>query len=429
MSRYLAVDFGTSNCTAGCLVDGVPQLATLDGDSPYLSSAIYLPYPDSYDRDDDEQRAPSLAQLLRERKTVLLGQAAHQAYSQDPLGGIFIRSPKSMLGSRLTPLQSSLYQQVCSLMLSQIRARSAPAANAVLLGRPVHFQGIDGAEGDERAETMLKEAARLAGFDEVAFAYEPVAAALEYESSLLADQIVLVVDIGGGTSDISLLRLGPGRNSQLDRSADLLAHAGRRLGGVDLDIKLAIYQLMPLFGRGSLAQDGKPLPAALFSDAVNIIDIHAQERFYQPATGAQITELQLQAQQPALLGRFRRLYQQHHSYALVQQAEQAKIALAKAAQHTLDLSPIAPALALTVQQADFASAVYMELAQLRQLISQCLQQSATAPDQIFLTGGASQSPVITQLLQEMLPDVSLIRGDNFGSVGKGLCRQAAALFG
>ena len=429
MSGYLAVDFGTSNCTAGCLVEGIPQLSRLDGVSPYLSSAIFLPYPDSYDREDEDQRAPSLAQLLRSQSTVLLGQAAHQAYSQDPLSGIFIRSPKSMLGSRLTPLQASLYQQVCSLMLAQIRARTNPLATSVLLGRPVHFQGIDGADGDERAEKMLREAAQQAGFTDVAFAYEPVAAALEYESSLTDDEIVLVVDIGGGTSDISLLRLGPGRQAQADRSADLLAHAGRRLGGVDMDIKLAIYQLMPLFGRGSLAQDGKPLPSALFSDAVNIIDIQAQEHFYQAATAGQITELQLQAQQPALLGRFRRLYQQHHSYALVQMAEQAKIALATDTAHQLDLADITPGLQLSLQQADFASAVYIELAQLRQLIDNCLQQSDAKPSQIFLTGGASQSPVIQQLLQEMLPAMPLIRGDNFGSVGKGLCRHAERLFG
>jgi len=428
MHPYLAIDFGTSNCTAGMMQAGQPILFPLDGGTPYLSSAIFLPYPDSYDRDDDEQKAPSLAQLLRQRSDVLLGEQAHRAYSEDPLGGIFIRSPKSMLGSRLTPLQASLYQQVCSLMLSHIRRQAGPA-DAVLLGRPIHFQGIDGAEGDVRAEQMLKEAAQQAGFSQVAFAYEPVAAALEYESQLQQDQIVLVVDVGGGTTDISLLHLGPQRAKQADRSADLLAHAGRRLGGVDMDIKLAIYQLMPLFGRGSLAEDGKPLPAALFSDAVNIIDIQAQERFYQPATAQQLDALQLAARQPALLGRFRRLYRQHQSYALVQQAERAKIALASTPQYQLTLPQIDTLLSHQISAADFADAIYIELAQLRQLVSSCLSRTTMQPQQIFLTGGASQAPVIQQLLRELLPQLPLVCGDNFGSVGKGLCRQAERLFG
>lgn len=428
MHPYLAIDFGTSNCTAGLMQAGQPTLFKLDGQSPYLSSAIFLTYPDSYDRDDEEQRAPSLAQLLRLRSTVLLGNEAHRAYSEDPLGGIFIRSPKSMLGSRLTPLQASLYQQVCGLMLSHIRQQSGPA-DAVLLGRPIHFQGIDGADGDLRAEQMLTEAAQQAGFSQVAFAYEPVAAALEYESQLQQDQIVLVVDVGGGTTDISLLQLGPQRALQADRSADLLAHAGRRLGGVDMDIKLAIYQLMPLFGRGSLADDGKPLPAALFSDAVNIIDIQAQERFYQPATAQQLDALQLAARQPALLGRFRRLYRQHQSYALVQQAERAKIALASSTAYQLTLPQIDAQLSHQISAADFADAIYIELAQLRQLVSSCLSKTSQQPQQIFLTGGASQAPVIQQLLRELLPHLPLVCGDNFGSVGKGLCRQAERLFG
>lgn len=427
MHPYLAIDFGTSNCTAGVMQNGQPYLFALDGASNYLSSAMFLPYPDSYDRDDEEQRAPSLAQLLRQQQNILLGEQAHAAYSADPLGGIFIRSPKSMLGSRLTPLQASLYQQVCSLMLSHIRAKTGPAP-AVLLGRPIHFQGIDGADGDQRAEQLLTAAAIAAGFSEVAFAYEPVAAALEYESQLTQEQTVLVVDIGGGTTDISLLQLGPARAQQADRSADLLAHAGQRLGGVDMDIKLAIYQLMPLFGRGSLAHDGKPLPGALFSDAVNIIDIQAQERFYQRATAAELDALQLAASQPALLGRFRRLYRQHQSYALVQQAERAKIALASAADFQLTLPQIDSRLSHHINSADFAQAIYIELAQLRQLVSSCLDKTRLQPQQIFLTGGASQAPVIQQLLRDVLPDLPLICGDNFGSVGKGLCRQAASLF-
>jgi hypothetical chaperone protein len=397
-----------------------------------LSSALYLPWPDSYDYEDDSEKKPSLAQLLRQPEHAVLGQAAHERYSRDPLGGIFIRSPKSMLGSRLNPLQTQLYQQVCGLMLSHIHQcadeSSRQHTEYAVIGRPVHFQGIDGADGDARAETLLRAAAASAGFREVQFAYEPVAAAVEYERSLTSEQLVLVVDIGGGTSDISLIRLGPSRANQADRSTDLLSHAGRRLGGVDMDIKLAIYGLMPLLGRGSLAQNGKPLPSALFSDAVNIIDIYAQEQFYQPATAKELSRLLEIAASPEQVFLLQKLYKQHLSYYLVQQAEQAKIDLATASSTTVSLDRLLSKLSTELDSAMLDHALYVEMNSLRVLISQCIADAGVVPDQIFLTGGASAAPGVKRQLQQLLPDVPLIAGDRFGSVGKGLCTLAALHF-
>lgn len=433
-TNYLGIDFGTSNCTAGRLTPtGQPELLCLSETSTYLSSALYLPWPEDFDLDDDLQKRPSLAQLLRQPERALLGQTAHERYSMDPLGGVFIRSPKSMLGSRLNPLQTQLYQQVCSLMLSHIHQKADHSghqqAEFAVIGRPVHFQGIDGSDGDTRAENLLRAAAANAGFREIQFAYEPVAAAVEYERTLNTEQLVLVVDIGGGTSDISLIRLGPNRAHQADRSSDLLSHAGRRLGGVDMDIKLAIYGLMPLLGRGTLAQNGKPLPSALFSDAVNIIDIYAQEQFYQPATAKAIAQLLDIAAEPSKVTLLETLYRQHLSYYLVQQAEQAKISLASADEVSVQLERLQPGLQTRLDHALLDHALYVEMNGLRALISECLADAAMMPDQIFLTGGASAAPGVKRQLQQLLPDVPIIAGDRFGSVGKGLCTLAALHFG
>lgn len=433
-TNYLGIDFGTSNCTAGRLTtSGQPELLQLSETSSYLSSALYLPWPENYDIDDDLQKRPSLAQLLRQPERALLGQIAHDRYSMDPLGGVFIRSPKSMLGSRLNPLQTQLYQQVCSLMLSHIHQKADQSgqqqAEFAVIGRPVHFQGIDGSDGDTRAENLLRVAAANAGFREIQFAYEPVAAAVEYERTLNREQLVLVVDIGGGTSDISLIRLGPKRAHQADRSGDLLSHAGRRLGGVDMDIKLAIYGLMPLLGRGSLAQNGKPLPSALFSDAVNIIDIYAQEQFYQPATAKAIRQLLDSAAEPSKVTLLETLYRQHLSYYLVQQAEQAKISLATTDDVLVQLDRLQQGLQTQLDHAMLDHALYVEMNGLRALINECLTDAAVMPEQIFLTGGASAAPGVKRQLQQLLPDVPIIAGDRFGSVGKGLCTLAALHFG
>jgi len=439
--NYCGIDFGTSNCTAGWLNGIEPELALMDGDSRYLSSALYIQRRKVDDNDqhhdsDEPYINESLHRLLAQDAKVFLGQAAHQHYSTDPLAGVFIRSPKSMLGSRLTPAQSQIYRQICTLLLKDIKHKAQqykdPIESTMLdyavLGRPVHFQGIDGALGDERAEAILRQAAADVGFREIQFAYEPVAAAMEFERSLTKEQLVLVVDIGGGTSDISLIRLGPKRMAQLDRSSDLLGHAGRRIGGVDMDIKLAIYSLMPLLGRGTQAITGRPLPNSLFSDAVNIIDIQAQENFYRSQTSAEIQQLLLQAKEPSKVARLAQLYQRHLSYYLVQAAEQAKISLADHADIEVSLARVEPDLAQLISSAQLDQAIYQELNGIQKLISQSMADASSKPDCIFLTGGASAAKGIQALLQAMLPDIPLVHGDRFGSVGKGLCSIAARTF-
>lgn len=424
---YAGIDFGTSNCTAGYLQQDEPTLWPLEDQSNYLSSALYIEKPPV--DDEDENKAISLNQLLREQHPVYLGQAAHQKYSQDPLGGVFIRSPKSMLGSRLTAAQTQVYEKVCALMLQHIRQKAGgETLEYAVLGRPIHFQGIDGAKGDDRAEAILRAAAASVGFKEIQFAYEPVAAAIEYERTLSREQKVLVVDIGGGTSDISLVRLGPQLRQNTSRTADLLGHSGRRIGGVDMDIKFAIYGLMPALGRGTLALSGRPLPSALFSDAVNIIDIQAQENFYQTATEKTIAALIGDAQQPALVQRLMTMYRHHLSYYLVQQAEQAKIELASVNTQQVSLARLEPDLAIDLSADALSQAIYVELNGIRKLVQDCLQNAGSVPDQIFLTGGASAAAGVVGVLQQVLPDTPIMRGDRFGSVGKGLCSIAKQLY-
>lgn len=108
-----------------------------------------------------------------------------------------------------------------------------------MIGRPINFQGLGGDEANTQAQGILERAAKRAGFKDVVFQYEPVAAGLDYEATLQEEKRVLVVDIGGGTTDCSLLLMGPQWRSRLDREASLLGHSGCRIGGNDLDIALA----------------------------------------------------------------------------------------------------------------------------------------------------------------------------------------------
>ena len=119
----------------------------------------------------------------------------------------------------------------------------------------MHF--VDGdAAADQAAETALAEIAAAVGFKEIAFQCEPIAAALQYEAGVAREEIVLIVDIGGGTSDISLVRVSPERARAVDRASDILGNGGIRLGGTDFDRSLSLAEVMPHLGHGSSLNGG-----------------------------------------------------------------------------------------------------------------------------------------------------------------------------
>lgn len=132
------------------------------------------------------------------------------------------------------------------------------AITQAVIGRPINFQGLGGDDANRQAQGILERAAKRAGFQEVVFQYEPVAAGLDYEATLREEKRVLVVDIGGGTTDCSMLLMGPQWRQRADRENSLLGHSGCRVGGNDLDIALAFKNLMPLLGMGGETEKASP---------------------------------------------------------------------------------------------------------------------------------------------------------------------------
>lgn len=198
-----------------------------------------------------------------------------------------------------------------------------------MIGRPVNFQGSGGDDANAQAQGILERAAHRAGLREVSFEFEPVAAGLDYKATLTQEQRVLVVDIGGGTTDCSVLLMGPHWRALADRSQSLLGHSGCRIGGNDLDIMLAFRQLMPLLGAGGSNAKGIALPSLPYWNAVAINDVPAQSDFYSIANGRLLRELVRDASQPQQVERLLRVYQQRLSYRLVRCAEESKIALSQ----------------------------------------------------------------------------------------------------
>ena len=194
----------------------------------------------------------------------------------------------------------------------------------VVHGRPVHF--VDNApDADRKAEQTLREIAREVGFDDVTFQFEPIAAALDYERQIATEEVALIADIGGGTSDFSIVRLGPQRHGKADRAADILANDGVRIGGTDFDRQLSLGVVMPLFGFGSpMKRAGLDVPSSYFHDLATWSNIN---RMYEPRVIADIRQVRQEASEPELLDRLMRVVEEQRGHTLAMEVEDAKIAL------------------------------------------------------------------------------------------------------
>lgn len=481
---FVGFDYGSANCAVGIMQGESVQLLPLSEDSTYLPStlyamdreliaeAVYQALPTEFKADYAKKRAAQLsrARMVRheldldpDTQAVFVGEQAVKAYLETPEEGFYVRSPKSFLGATgLRPEQIALFEDIVTLMMQHIKVRAesiltqrgmvdsgAKAITHAVIGRPVNFQGIGGEESNRQAEAILSRAATRAGFVEVAFLFEPLAAGMDYEASLKEDKTVLVVDVGGGTTDCSVVKMGPSHIMAQDRAADCLGHSGQRIGGNDLDIALAMNAFMPHFGLGSLMINGKPMPSNPFWNAVAVNDISAQREFATLSTRKLIDELIKEAEQPQLLLRLLKVQRQQLSYQLVRLAERAKIVLSDQDKTDIELDFIEVALRAAVSRQLFENAIEPSLMKVEALMHQALSQAANTlaerslspdalsgdtaqveclPDVIYVTGGTARSPAIYGKIAGIYPNIPVVVGDHFGSVTAGLTRWAQKLF-
>lgn len=451
----IGFDYGTSNCAVGVMAQNSPQLLSLGEHGRYISSTLYAPSRDVivnwlhkhlplaeqpvFQRQRQRQLQKGQGAL---RELVLdgyptelsFGQQALNDYLQEPDEGYYIKSPKSFLGATgLLPQQVELFEDIVAAMMSNVKTLTEAAlgrsVSQAVIGRPINFQGLRGEESNRQAINILTNAAKRVGFKEVEFQFEPVAAGFEYEASLTAETRVLVVDIGGGTTDCSMLLMGPKQASLTDRSAHLLSHSGERVGGNDFDIAFALKGIMPSFGLDSLLKTGKPVPANSYAQAVSINNIHDQTEFYSAANKRLLEQLIRDAEQPELLTRLLTVQKNKLSYRVVNAAEQSKIALTDHTEQLVDLSDIDQGLAVNLNRDGFAKACYRELSAITALMTDAIAQAGCQPDVVFVTGGTAKSPVLNQFLQQHFQDTPIVIGDHFGSVTAGLTRWANKIYG
>eukprot|EP01034_Spumella_vulgaris_P026799 gene26799-33435_t len=235
MAIACGVDFGTSNSTVGWVRPGHPTMLALEDGKTTLPSVVF------YNAEDEE---------------VTFGRAALGEYLAGYEGRL-MRSLKSLLGTSLIDGQTEVggralpFRMLLANFIGEVKKRAEQASgrqfNSAVFGRPVHFID-DSAANDQLAEDTLAEIARSVGFKDIAFQFEPIAAAFDYESQISREELVLIADIGGGTSDFSLVRLSPERAKKAERRDDILATGGVHIGGTDFDKYLSLSAVMPLLG-------------------------------------------------------------------------------------------------------------------------------------------------------------------------------------
>jgi hypothetical chaperone protein len=369
---------------------------------------------------------------------VLIGRRAIEAYV-DGAPGRLMRSLKSVLGTSLIDETTQLgrertsFRDVIAYYLGAVKRRAEQAAGRelrdVVHGRPVHF--VDNADdADRRAEQTLREIAREVGFDEVTFQYEPIAAALDYERQISTEEIALIADIGGGTSDFSIVRLSPERHRHTERKDDILANDGVRIGGTDFDRYLSLGVVMPLLGyRSAMKRAGLDVPSGYFHDLATWSSINSM---YDPKVIREIRQVRYEASRPELLDRLVRVLDEQRGHTLAMEVEGAKISLSEKPKSSIALDWIEKGLEAGIGRKDLVNHTQRLATRIEARIDICLKQAGLKGDDIdavFLTGGSVQLAHVRKAITSKLKAARAIDGDTFGAVGKGLTIEAARRYG
>lgn len=413
---YCGLDFGTSNSTVGIAAAGGARLCKLEADSATLPSAIF------YDFEAHRAR---------------FGRDGIQHYIEGTDGRL-LRSLKSVLGSSLiddvTLIQRKrvALRDVIGLFLRHLKSLAEREAgrpiDSVVLGRPVRFVDNDDA-ADRRAETELVNIARAQGFKHVETQFEPVAAALAYERKLAGEELSLIVDLGGGTSDFVVARLSPERARHADRSQDILGRTGVHIGGTDFDRQLSIAQVMPHLGYFTrIGEKQLPMPRHLYHD---LATWHLIPSVYTPDNLRYLRHVLPMAEEPHLIRRLIDVLTNRKGHHIASEVEAAKIALSDRPQTVLRI-PLSDAVETPITASDLDQVVQEDAGRIVDAIDRCLKIADVEPDDIhsiFLTGGSTAIAEVRRQILAHVPQARPVTGDLFGSVGLGLALDAERRFG
>ena len=413
---FCGLDFGTSNSTIGIHKNNELQMVLLDDDKTYLRSAIFL---------------------NTEDREIVFGTQAIADYIEG-IDGRLMTSLKSVLGSSLMNEKTNIFNEMKPFsdilgffiknMKLQAESVQGGEIDSVVMGRPVRFNDDDDAI-DKLAEDTLRKIAEKEGFKNIEFQFEPIAAALSYAQSVKTEELALIVDIGGGTSDFTLIKITPEAN---DTKTDILAFSGVHIGGTDFDRLLNYNHVMPSFGLHTTVRtmngNDIEIPTSYFR---NLSTWHRINDMYGKEAMIDMNRFLSTSNDQEKTKRLRTLLQKREGHHLLQMVENGKKFLSDDPKTTLELGFIEQGLNIDLAKGDFENVIGHDLNKINTVINELLKESGVAASQVdavFFTGGTTRIKKLQETVMSQFSDARVVNGDVFNSVAMGLSIDALNKF-
>ena len=416
--KIYGIDFGTTNSVVAVLEDGEVRVLPIIGNNQNVMRSLIF-FPD-------------------ERGRYFVGEDAIVEYVESGMDGRIMQSIKSFLSDRSftgTVMGRKYYtiEDVVAIIFRELKKRAdslvGQDVRSAIFGRPAKFS--ENPESDSFAQQRLLKAARQAGFDEIHFQLEPVAAAFSYESRLHNPETVLVADLGGGTSDFAVVKLDPQKKNAYDRSMDILGYRGICIGGDDLDSQIMSQRLLRYFGSELHYESFEkmlPMPVHLMRM------LHEWHRVFllkTPKYREFIGTLRRLADDKEAAERLYALVEEDLSFSLFGAIERAKLGLSFQEEDVVSFNKSIIRIHEVLARGEFERMIAGAVASMKECVDLLIADAGIAVSDItsvFLTGGISQIPVIQKLFSDNFGQQKIKSSDVFVSVAEGLALSARAFF-
>jgi hypothetical chaperone protein len=429
MDSFIGLDFGTTNSAlARADANGTIELARFrhaGGETNTFRSVLYFEEPSRGARG-----APAVA-----------GPRAFDRRLETEGRGRLLQSLKSYLAARsftATNVLGTVYtlEELIAIVLRQIRSEAERQFGSLprraVFGRPVRFVGLEGDDDEGFPLQRLRAAAALAGFEDVVFEYEPVAAAHFYEQRLDHDETVLVADFGGGTSDFCLMRVGPGARRHARGGSRILGTEGVGLAGDAFDSEIVDHVVAPRLGMGGTYRsyfDGKliAIPPWLYA---RLRRWHHLSFLKSRDTMNFLREVRSQAIERKAIDALIHVIEDDLGYPLYRSVEATKLQLSAADEAIFAFHDEPVHIEERVYRTAFEAWIREQLDAITASVDRLLSatnSSASDVDRVFMTGGTSFVPAVRHIFESRFGAAKLSAGDELTSVALGLASSARDL--
>lgn len=410
------IDFGTSNSSVAVAHRDEIKLVPVEGSHITIPSAIFFQRPNN---------------------VPVFGRAATDMFFKR-INGRFMRSLKRVLGTSLMKHGTAVndkpmtFEKILASFLKHLKDKADVYEGInienVTMGRPVHFVDNDPA-ADKQAEYELRGIARSVGFKNIEFQFEPIAAAFAHEVNVVGEQLAMVADLGGGTSDFSVIRLSKAFIHKPDRSKDILGNSGVRIGGNDFDKDLSLATIMPEIGYGSTyGEKNLEVPSKFYHDLSEWSKVNF---VYTTKILSQTRQIFYQSREPEKFGRLLKILEQESGHSLLAAAEETKIELTNTDTVLTKFDFIEHGLGMTIRRQEFNEAIHERIEKISRSATECLKRAGVKNvdvDLVILTGGSTEVPAIQDEFKRLFPGAKIADQNKLSSVGTGLAYDSRNRF-